>query len=149
MPARRAYEIGLINYVVPDGQALTKAKQIAQRIAVDFHLEPLSLDETRHYIRHRLQVAGGEPELFNDAACESVYRHSGGTPRLINLICDTTLVYGYAEQAPQIHASLVDEVAREKQAGGIFPRVQWPERGTGQPGPVDDVVGDGPRKKFA
>jgi general secretion pathway protein A len=99
-------------------------EQFAQRIAVDYNLEPLDLDETRGYIRHRLQVAGGNPELFDTAACEAVYRHSGGTPRLINLLCDTALVFGYAEQAAQIHAPLVDDVVHEKLKGGIFPRVQ-------------------------
>jgi general secretion pathway protein A len=99
-------------------------EQFAQRIAVDYNLEPLDLDETRGYIRHRLQVAGGDPELFDAAACEAVYRHSGGTPRLINLLCDTALVFGYAEQATQIHAPLVDDVVHEKLKGGIFPRVQ-------------------------
>jgi type II secretory pathway predicted ATPase ExeA len=98
-------------------------EQFAQRIAVDYKLEPLNPDETRNYIRHRLQVAGGDPDLFDDAACEAVYNHSGGTPRLINLLCDTALVFGYAEQAAQIRAPLVDDVVNEKQKGGIFPRV--------------------------
>lgn len=101
-------------------------EQFAQRIAVDYHLKSLDLDETRGYIRHRLQVAGGDPELFDAAACEAVYRHSGGTPRLINQICDTALVFGYAEQTIQIHAPLVNDVVYEKLKGGIFPQVQPP-----------------------
>lgn len=101
-------------------------EQFAQRIAVDYHLKSLDLDETRGYIRHRLQVAGGDPDLFDAAACEAVYRHSGGTPRLINQICDTALVFGYAEQASQIHAPLVNDVVHEKLKGGIFPQVQPP-----------------------
>lgn len=96
-------------------------EQFAQRIMVDYHLEPLSRDETAGYIRHRLVVADGDPELFDDEACDAAHRHSGGIPRLINLLCDTALVYGYAEQAPRITARLIDDVAHEKRLGGISP----------------------------
>jgi type II secretory pathway predicted ATPase ExeA len=95
--------------------------QFAQRISVDYHLKPLSADETVGYIRHRLEVAGGNPDLFDEAACRAVHRFSNGVPRLINLLCDTALVYGYAESKQQIDSALVTEVAREKQQGGIFP----------------------------
>jgi len=95
--------------------------QFAQRISVDYHLEPLSEEETVAYIRHRLEVAGGDPQLFDEAACRDVYRYSNGVPRLINLLCDTALVYGYAEQREHIDSALVTDVAREKQQGGIFP----------------------------
>lgn len=95
--------------------------QFAQRITVDYHLEPLSADQTAAYIRHRLQIAGGNPATFTVEACKAVHRYSNGVPRLINLLCDTALVYGYAEHARQIDARLVTDVAREKQQGGIFP----------------------------
>jgi putative secretion ATPase (PEP-CTERM system associated) len=95
--------------------------QFAQRISVDYHLEPLSVEETLGYIRHRLEVAGGDPLLFDEDACRAVYRYSNGVPRLINLLCDTALVYGYAEQRERIDSALVTDVAREKQQGGIFP----------------------------
>ena len=95
--------------------------QFAQRIAVDYHLTPLTADEITAYIRHRLAVAGGEPELFTDEACAAVHHFSSGVPRLVNLLCDLALVYGYAEQRKQVGADLVEDVAREKQAGGIFP----------------------------
>ncbi len=97
-------------------------EQFAQRISVDYHLEPLNAQETRDYIRHRLMVAGGDPELYDDAASEAVYRNSGGVPRIINLLCDTTLVFGYAEQAVRITAEIVEEVAKEKRKGGLFPQ---------------------------
>jgi general secretion pathway protein A len=97
-------------------------EQFAQRIAVDYHLEPLSREETHPYIRHRIKVAGGnDPLLFDDAACDTVYQHSRGVPRLINLLCDTALVYGFAEQKPKIDAEIVNDVARDKRKGGIFP----------------------------
>ena len=95
--------------------------QLAQRISVDYHLQPLSEKETANYIHHRLKVADGRPDTFSDLACKAVHRYSNGVPRLINLLCDTALVYGYAEQKQQIDANLVTQVAKEKQAGGIFP----------------------------
>jgi len=127
-------------------------EQFAQRIAVDYNLEPLNLDETHSYIRHRLQVAGGDPDIFDTAACDAVYRHSGGTPRLINLLCDTALVFGYAEQAAQIHAPLVEDVVHEKLKGGIFPKVQpagpaEPPAQAAWPEPADENLSHGDAKK--
>ncbi len=97
-------------------------EQFAQRIAVDYHLEALNQDETRTYIRHRINIAGVDnPGLFDEAACDAVYQHSQGVPRLINLLCDTSLVYGFAEQKTKIDAQIVNDVAADKHKGGIFP----------------------------
>ena len=101
-------------------------EQFAQRIAVDYHLEPLNQEEAHNYIRHRLKVAGGDPEIFTKDASDAVYRHSGGTPRLINLLCESTLVYGYVEGVTRLPAQLVDDVARERQANGLLPRMGSP-----------------------
>ena len=95
-------------------------EQFAQRVAVDYHLEPLNAAETRGYIRHRLQVAGGECELFTDDACEVVHVRSNGIPRLINLLCDLALVYGYAAQAAVITGELVEQVVREREQHGAL-----------------------------
>jgi type II secretory pathway predicted ATPase ExeA len=95
--------------------------QFAQRISVDYHLEPLSEQEVIGYIRHRVTTAGGKPELFSEEACRAAHRFSGGVPRLVNQLCDNALVYGYAEQLKQIDSRLVNDVAYEKQKGGIFP----------------------------
>jgi general secretion pathway protein A len=99
-------------------------EQFAQRIAVDYHIEPLNAEETRNYIRHRLTIAGGDPELFENDAAQSVYRYSSGIPRLINLLCENALVYGYAENVSRISARLVDDVAHERQLHGLLPRMQ-------------------------
>jgi putative secretion ATPase (PEP-CTERM system associated) len=108
-----------------------RLEQFAQRISVDYNLDPLSLDETREYIRHRLSIAGGSPDIFDDAACEAVFRYSGGIPRLVNLLCDTAMVYGYAEQAPHIGAQLVEDVARDKQQSKIVPLRQQAHEAAG------------------
>ena len=99
-------------------------EQFAQRIAVDYHIEPLNAAETSNYIRHRLTIAGGDPELFESDAAQSVYRYSNGIPRLINLLCESALVYGYAENVSRISARLVEEVAHERQSHGLLPRMQ-------------------------
>lgn len=98
-----------------------RLEQFAQRISVDYNLEPLNAEETREYIRHRLNIAGGSPDIFDDEACAAVFRYSGGIPRLINMLCDTALVYGYAGQAQRIDSQLVEDVARDKQQSRIVP----------------------------
>jgi general secretion pathway protein A len=95
--------------------------QFAQRIVVDYHLEPLSEAETGHCIRHRLKIAGGHPSLFTDKACALVHRLTKGTPRLINQVCDVALTYGYAEQARVITSKLVAQAALDRSKGGILP----------------------------
>ena len=107
-------------------------EQFAQRIAVDYHLASLEREETHAYIRHRIKVAGGsDPLLFDDAACDVVFQYSHGVPRLINLLCDAALVYGFAEQRPRIEARIIEEVAQDKQKGGIFPGGEKKRAATG------------------
>jgi general secretion pathway protein A len=72
--------------------------QFAQRVVVDYHVEPLSQTETGRFIRHRLHVAGGHPSLFTNKACALVHRLTKGNPRLINQVCDLALTHGVAEQ---------------------------------------------------
>jgi len=113
-------------------------EQFAQRIAVDYHLEPLDLQDTHAYIYHRIKVAGGDGvRLFDAAACDAIFDHSRGIPRLINLLCDTALVYGFAEQKPSIDSRMVDDVARDKRKGGIFPSQENKRQpsSTDSPGP--------------
>ncbi|MFZ0470161.1 MAG: AAA family ATPase [Thiogranum sp.] len=95
--------------------------QFAQRIGVDYHLDPLSEEETSDYIQHRCKIAGGKAELFSAQARQAVFEYTGGVPRLVNLLCDTALVYGYAEQRERLDARLIHDVARDKQQGGLFP----------------------------
>ncbi len=97
--------------------------QFAQRIAVDYHLEPLSHEETCGYIQHRLVTAGAQTDVFTPAACERIHNYSGGTPRLINLLCETVLVYGYADQRELIDVDLVDEMVLERMKDSVVPIV--------------------------
>ena len=95
--------------------------QFAQRIAVDYHLEPLSLEETCGYIQHRLRTSGAKRDIFTVDACVRIYAYSGGTPRLINLICDTVLVYGFADQDLIIDKGLIDEMVAERMKDSVVP----------------------------
>jgi general secretion pathway protein A len=73
-----------------------RLRQLRQRITVRYHLSPLSRPEMEHYIHHRLQVAGGNGvPTFNRWALRSIYRYSGGVPRLVNAVCDKALLCGY------------------------------------------------------
>ena len=95
--------------------------QFAQRVVVDYHLEPLSEAETGHYIRHRLNVAGGHPSLFTNKACALVHRLTRGNPRLINQVSNIALTYGFAEQATIITSKLVAQAAFERSKSKILP----------------------------
>lgn len=85
--------------------------QLAQRITSTFHLEPLNQEDTGHYIRFRLAKAGGSPGLFDDEAIQAVHRISGGVPRVINILCNSALVHGYADELPVIGRAVVEEAA--------------------------------------
>ena len=92
-------------------------QQFAQRIAASYHLGALSKEETSSYIDHRLAHAGASPQIFTAAACTVVYANSDGIPRLINNLCDTALVYGYAEGALEIDERIVSEVVKDFASG--------------------------------
>jgi type II secretory pathway predicted ATPase ExeA len=95
--------------------------QFAQRVGVDYHLDPMNERDTKGYIEHRLRVVGGVPTIFTQEACHLVHRATGGVPRLINQVCDTALVYGFAEKADHITAGIVREAAGDRKKGGIVP----------------------------
>lgn len=102
---------------------LPELMQFAQRVAVDYHLESLDLKETCGYIQHRLVIAGAEKDVFTPAACERIHNFSGGIPRLINLLCETVLVYGFADQREMIDVDLVDEMVLERMKDSVVPIV--------------------------
>lgn len=97
--------------------------QFAQRISTDYHLPTLTMQETRLYVRHRLSVAGGNPDLIETDAIDLAWSRGGGVPRLVNQLCDTALVYGFAEQRERIDLAMMAQVVEDRTAGGIFPSV--------------------------
>jgi general secretion pathway protein A len=94
--------------------------QFYQRVSSEFHLRALSQEETEGYIAHRLGVAGGDPSLFTTEAKHAIFRASGGVPRVINILCDTCLVYGFAMEAPAIESEIVYKVLEDKRQHGVF-----------------------------
>jgi general secretion pathway protein A len=93
--------------------------QIAQRVSVEYHLDALNQTDTRHYIRHRLAVAGGQADIFSDVACDAVYCLSGGIPRLINTLCDYALIFGFARGAATVDLAAIVESVKGRRLGGI------------------------------
>jgi general secretion pathway protein A len=88
--------------------------QFAQRIGSDFHISSLSREEVEHYIEHRTQTAGASNSLFTPEAAALIAHASRGIPRLINLICDTSLVYGFSMQTQIIDRDIVEQVIAER-----------------------------------
>jgi general secretion pathway protein A len=91
----------------------TELRQLAQRITGRYHLEPLSREETRGYIRHRLRVAGAAGEIFTPSALTEVHRLAAGIPRVINVTCDRALLGAYTQETRKVTAALVRLAAGE------------------------------------
>jgi general secretion pathway protein A len=90
-------------------------RQLKQRIALRTQLVPLSAEETKIYIEKRLRIAGADhiTPLFSPHAIAKVHRYSQGLPRLINTICENSLITAYARRAPTVTADIIEEVARD------------------------------------
>ena len=91
-------------------------RQIKQRVAVRTRLGPLDADETKRYIEQRLQIAGQEQHvnpLFPDETIAIVFRFSRGLPRMINTICENSLIAAYARRLSFVTPEIVESVAKE------------------------------------
>ncbi|MCK5191928.1 MAG: AAA family ATPase [Methylococcales bacterium] len=99
-------------------------RQLAQRVSVDYMIKPLGYKETKAYIKHRLVIAGGKENIIDKYAIAVVYYYSGGIPRLINTLCDFSLVFGFSEGLSHINLDIMLDVIKGKQAGGIFPMIR-------------------------
>ena len=96
-----------------DVLARPEMKQVAQRITARYHLGPLSREEVAAYISHRLAVAGGRAELFSRSAINKIFIMSGGVPRVVNLLCDRSLLGAYSQGKKSVDRSTVVRAARE------------------------------------
>jgi general secretion pathway protein A len=89
-------------------------KQLVQRVRLRFHVGPLDRREMREYIEHRLAIAGRKAkDLIKDDAFDTIYRYTGGVPRLINTLCDTTLLCAFAEDATVITSREIKSAVEE------------------------------------
>lgn len=99
--------------------------QMAQRVSVEYHIEPLSWQETANYIRHRLATASLEENvknsmhIFDSVAMAVIFYFSGGVPRLINTLCDFAMVHTYAMGLKTINYKVALEVVRGRSIGGV------------------------------
>lgn len=102
--------------------------QFAQRICADFHLGPLSAFEVTEYIHHRLETAGAKGPIFMPETCELVHEATGGVPRLINVLCDLCLVYGFSYERDMIDPELLLEFLNSADRHGVFHQFKKIER---------------------
>jgi len=98
-----------------DSFRLPSMRQLHQRVFRTFHLGALNRELTEGYIRHRLAIAGlpAGQDVFDPAAIEAIYRHSDGIPRLINQICDNSMLAAYTDSDRRITTTLVNEVVQQ------------------------------------
>lgn len=96
-----------------DVLARVELRQLAQRITGRYHLAPLSREETRAYVNHRMRVAGCNVEVFSRAALREVHRLSNGVPRIINVICDRALLGAFTQETHHITPALIRSAAGE------------------------------------
>ena len=88
-------------------------RQLAQRVTARYHLPPLSKNEVAEYIRHRLSVANCGAELFSMPSINRIFKLSAGVPRLINVICDRSLLGVYATNQSVVDKKVVNNAAKE------------------------------------
>jgi len=101
---------------------LPQLRQLRQRIMLRCHTAPLSLEQTQQYIAERLRIAGasGEP-IFSPKAIEAIQVYSLGIPRVINLLCEHSLVNAFVDHERPIQVKRVEDVAREFQLDEVEP----------------------------
>ena len=92
-------------------------RQLTQRITVHYHLLPMDFEDTKGYIKHRLELASGAV-IFSDKALKRLFSYSGGVPRLINIACDRVLLIGYGEGSREISSTMATTAVAELRRGG-------------------------------
>jgi len=125
-----------------DKLALHELRQLNQRITARYHLNPLSEKETLQYINYRLHVAGGRRKVrFDKRAIHAIYKFSGGTPRVINAICDRCLLIGYTKELHTITQAVAKQAIREIRGAYVQPSRQlWNRITAAMPGPKLYIV---------
>ncbi len=96
-------------------------EQFAQRVTVHCHLDVLKTEEVDKYIKHRMKVGGAQDQnIFDKEAIAAISLYSRGIPRIINTLCDTALVYGFADELKIIGKKTIQDVIKSRAEGGIF-----------------------------
>jgi general secretion pathway protein A len=101
---------------------LSELRQLRQRIMMRCKTMPLSKEQTHEYIQERLRIAGANSQpIFSAAAMDIVHLYSLGVPRVVNLLCEHSLINAFAEQQRPIEPKIVEEVARDFQLDEVEP----------------------------
>lgn len=94
-------------------------RQLKQRITVRYHIPPLTLEESERYIAHRLAVAGADRSVtFDRGAVKEVYKYAHGCPRMMNAVCDNTLLAGYVARVKTLDTRCVKRAAQQLEGHG-------------------------------
>lgn len=120
--AAKDYLLHVILVGQPELRSLLQSpqlRQLTQRVSVAYHLKNLTEDEVYQYIRHRVTLVGGSPELFSPAALRLIAAASDGVPRLINTFCDLALVYAFSDEKKQVGAMEVRAVLDDRKNMGL------------------------------
>lgn len=91
-------------------------RQFVQRVGASFHISAMSAENVVEYVRHRLVVAGGHGDEFTKDALHRIHAETGGIPRLVNQLCDLSLVYAFSADQAQVTEAVVQSVI----ADGVF-----------------------------
>ena len=94
-------------------------RQVADRIAVRCHVNPLTMQEARRYVHHRLAAAGGSSEIFSEGALRLLIRRSRGIPRSINILGHNSMLFAYGASKTRVARSDVREAVKEKEGRGL------------------------------
>ncbi len=93
-------------------------RQLRQRVSLWCRTQSLTPEQTAEYIATRLQIAGGSSQIFPVETIAIIHEGSGGIPRIINLICENCLIFGYVDQTPTISPDLAMAVIKDCDLGG-------------------------------
>lgn len=101
-----------------DKLKLNELRQLNQRVAVRYHILPLEHHELAAYIEHRLKIANAARDLsqhlsFSDEAIDIIFKNSGGTPRMVNILCDRALLAGYISETNTIDKHIIHKCIQE------------------------------------
>jgi len=89
-------------------------RALTQRIGAQFHLVPLTEEDTLSYLRHRLGIAGAPPSLIRDDAARLLHRASRGLPRVLNQLATDALIEGMARERTTVDLEVVEAVVRDR-----------------------------------
>lgn len=105
---------------------VARLPQVAQRIVVRFHVQPMNEDEVGDYLAHRTRIAGASRRLFSRRASRAVHEETGGTPRLVNLLCANALFVAAARGETEIGVDTIHDLAEDRRQSEDLATMQVP-----------------------